>query len=167
VLCLLPEEKSDAYYGASPFISAELHRYVLQCAEHNEELKEKVWKEPTSTVADLIGYCNARCTLFLYFLNGFNIVRRELKDFEPTPGKDWLRPFTTSMLIWSEHTYRQKIGLPSLLPHELDGLKHSTFCNMVVSGTKNPLFEWETHYQLNHSETVSGARLVAGATRSG
>lgn len=156
VLCLVPEERSDLHYGASPYVSGELNQHIHRCAQHHTELKELVWKEPDITTQDLIGYCNVRCATFLYFVNGFNFVRMEFKDFESTPGKDWLRPFTTSMLIYCEDTYRQKIGLPSLLPGKLDGLMHSTFMNMVAAGDKNPLFEWETHYQLVHAEAIRG-----------
>jgi hypothetical protein len=160
VLCLLPEEKSEVYYGESQFISGELHRYIRKCVQHNNELREKIWSLPDSTDADLIKYCNTRCTLFLYFLNGFDLMRIEFDDREPTPDKDWLRPFTTSMLIWSENYYREKIGLPSLLRSDLDGLMHSTFLDIVVSGAKNPLVEWETHYQLIHREVSGTATAV-------
>jgi len=33
---------------------------------------------------------------------------------------------------------------------------HSTFMDMVVNGEKNPLFEWETHFRLNHAEVIRG-----------
>jgi hypothetical protein len=85
-----------------------------------------------------------------------------LDDRDPSPDKDWLRPFTTSMLIWSENFYRQKIGLPSLLRCDLDGPMHSTFLDIVVSGAKNPLFEWEKHYKLIHRE-VSGTAVRAAS----
>ena len=45
--------------------------------------------------------------------------------------------------LLDEDQVREKIGLESLLPDRLDGLKHSTFMNMVVNGYKNPYFEWE------------------------
>jgi hypothetical protein len=68
------------------------------------------------------------------------------------PSKDWLRPLVTSLLIFSEDTYRREIGLPSLLPGPTDGLMHSTFVNMVLRGDKNPLLEWETDYKRAYSE---------------
>ena len=51
-----------------------------------------------------------------------------------------------SMLIWQEDTIRNNIGLSSLLPNTMDGLKHSTFINLVVNGYKNPFYEWEKHW---------------------
>lgn len=47
------------------------------------------------------------------------------------------------MLIWHEDQIREKIGLQRLLPDAMDGLKHSTFMNIVVNGHKNPFYEWE------------------------
>ena len=44
---------------------------------------------------------------------------------------------------WEEDLTRERIGLPSLLPNEFDGLMHSTFMNFVVNGHKNPYYEWE------------------------
>ena len=74
-----------------------------------------------------------------------NFVRCEMKD-EDT-AKDWLRPFVKSMLIWEEDGYRREIGLPSLLPDGLDGLRHSTFMNMVTNGHQNPFYEWEKEWK--------------------
>ena len=165
VLCLVPEERPDLDYGTSPYISGTLSHYIHRCAQYHTELKELVWKEPNITTEGLIGYCRFRCATLLYFLNGFNLVRMEFKDFKSTPGKDWLRPFTTSMLISCEDYYRQKLGLPSLLRNELDGLMHSTFMNSVTHGNKNPLFEWEAHYQLVHAEAIHGLGLDSPARR--
>lgn len=51
-----------------------------------------------------------------------------------------------SMLIWHEDQMRNKIGLPSLLPGDLDSLKHGTFMNLVINGHKNPFYEWEKNW---------------------
>jgi hypothetical protein len=156
VLGLVPDEKPDLHFADCPYISGELNQHIVRCAEHNVELKELLWKQPDLTARDLTGFCNVRCARYLYFLNGYEIVRRlEFKDFEPTPNKDWLRPLVTSALIWCEDTYRQKIGLPSLLP-TFEGLLHSTFLDSVTSGQSNPLFEWETRCERVHAEAIRG-----------
>jgi hypothetical protein len=129
-----------------------LHRHIAACSQYHDELKELQWKSPDISDEALIGYCNFLCAAYLYFFNGFNIIRMDMKDFESAKGRDWLRPFLTSMLIWSEETYRQKIGLLRLLPHDLDALRHSTFMQMVRDGHNNPLFEWKSHYGLVHSQ---------------
>ena len=141
VLCLTEEEKIGASYSDCPYISGQLHSHIEKAVKHVDELRELKWKYPEITNSDLISFCNSRCLLQLYYLNGFNYVRSEFDDFDKE--KDWLQPFLTSMMIWDEDQIRDKIGLESLLPNSLDGLKHSTFMNMVVNGYKTPSFEWE------------------------
>ncbi|WP_415894564.1 hypothetical protein ACMXYQ_08960 [Neptuniibacter sp. PT34_22] len=141
VLCLKESEKEEAFYSDCPYISGELHKHIQSVTEHNDELGELKWKYPEVTNDELVSFCNSRCALHLYYLNGMNLVRSEYKDLDTE--KDWLQPFTKSMLIWEEDQIRNKIGLPSLLPDSMDGLKHSTFMNMVTNGHKNPYYEWE------------------------
>jgi hypothetical protein len=162
VLCLLPDEKLDLHFTKSPYISGKLNTHILRCAQHNTELKELLWREPDRTPQSLTTYCNVGCAKFAYFLNGYDILRRfEFNDFEPTPDKDWLRPFVTSMLIFCENFYRGRIGLPSLLPGPLDSLIHGSFMARVVNGDKNPLFEWETQNQLVHAKAIRGLMTMS------
>jgi hypothetical protein len=89
VLCLLPEERSDLHFAESPYISGELNKHIFSCAQHNAELKELLWREPDRTPQSLTVYSNVRCARSLYFLNGYDILRRlGFKDFEHAPGKD-------------------------------------------------------------------------------
>ena len=141
VLCLTEEEKREAFYSDCPYISGALHKHIGKAVKHIEELRELKWKHPDISNVDLVSFCNSRCVLHLYYLNGFNYVRSEFDDFDK--AKDWLRPFIKSMLIWHEDQIREKIGLQTLLPDGMDGLKHSTFMNIVVNGHKNPFYEWE------------------------
>jgi len=141
VLCLKEEEKKEAFYSDCPYISGELYRHIQKLSEHNEELKKLKWKNNDLSTDELVYFCNARSALHLYYVNGMNMVRSELKDLDT--GKDWLRPFIRSMLIWEEDIYRGKVELPSLLPDSLDALRHSTFMNMVTNGYENPHYEWE------------------------
>lgn len=141
ILCLTEEEKAEAAYADSPYISGELHNHIDKVIPHNNELGELKWKHPDITNEELVSFCNTRCVLYLYYLNGVNYVRGEFDDMDKE--KDWLRPFIKSMLIWEEDQVRGKIALPSLLPDSLDALRHSTFMNFVVDGHKNPFYEWE------------------------
>ena len=142
VLCLTEEEKQVGFYADCPYISGELCRHIDKTVEHVEQLRELKWKHPDISNSELISFCNSRCVVYLYYLNGFNLVRGEFDDIDS--DKDWLQPFVKSMLIWEEDLLRGKIGMKSLLPGDLDGLKHSTFFNAVVNGHKNPFFVWET-----------------------
>jgi hypothetical protein len=144
VLCLTEEEKGAAFYSDCPYVSGQMHHHIDKAVNHVEELGELKWKRPDTTNSELVSFCNSRCVLYLYYLNGFNYVRGEFDDLDKQ--KDWLRPFLESMLIWHEAQIREKMGLPSLLPNSLDGLKHSTFVNLVVNGHKNPYFAWEKNW---------------------
>jgi hypothetical protein len=141
VLCLTEEEKRNAYYSDSPYISGVLYRHIDKMVEHHGGLREFKWKHPDLSSDELISFCNSRCLVLLYYLNGFNCVRIEFDDLDN--DKDWLRPFITSMLIWEEDQVRSMLGLGSLLPGPMDALNHSIFVNMVVAGHRNPYFEWE------------------------
>jgi hypothetical protein len=157
VLCLKETEKADTFYGHSPYITGKLHYRIRDCVPHNEELKYLVWQHPETVDEALIEFANLKCCQYFYFLNGFNLVRSDFKDLN-TGGRDWLRPFTTSMLIWSENSYREHLKMQSLLPGSLiESLQHSTFMNIVSKGTPDPLYDWETHYKLSHAAAVAGA----------
>jgi hypothetical protein len=156
VLCLKETERADTFYGHSPYITGKLHYRIRDAVPHNEELKYFVWQQPEAGDEELISFANLKCCQYLYYLNSFNLVRSEFRDIK-TGGRDWLRPFTTSMLIFCENSYRGTLHLPTLMPGDLDALKHSTFMNMVANGVTDPLFEWETHYKLSHPANVAGA----------
>ena len=144
VLCLTEEEKDEDIYSDCPYISGELYKHIDKAVKHIDELGELKWKYPSISNEELVSFCNTKCVLHLYYVNGFNYVRGEFDDFDKE--KDWLRPFIKSMLIWEEDQIRNKIGLPSLLPGSLYGLKHSTFMNIVINGHKNPYYEWEKNW---------------------
>lgn len=141
VLCLTEEEKQAAFYADTPFISGTLYRDVERMVEHHDTLRELKWKHPELSREELVSFCNSRCLLLLYYINGFNYVRAEFDDLDA--DRDWLRPFMTSMLIWEEERARSKLGMESLSPDPMHALKHSVFMNLVVAGHKNPYFEWK------------------------
>jgi len=144
VLCLTEAEKDEGPFSDCPYISGELHKHIDKAVKHIDELGKLKWKHTDISIEDLVSYCNTKSLLHLYYVNGFNYVRVEFDDIDKE--KDWLTPFIKSMLIWEEDQIRNKIGLPRLLPDNLDGLKHSTFMNMVVNGHKNPYYEWEKNW---------------------
>lgn len=144
VLCLTEDEMRDSDYADCPFISGELYHHISDASDHLAELKELKWKYGDIDDRELISFCNSRCVVLLYYINGLNYVRCESGDFDST--KDWLKPFMKSMLIVSEDNIRSKIGLKSLLNDSLDNLKHSSFLNIVLNGSRNPYFEWDTKW---------------------
>ena len=141
VLCLKEVEKAAWEYSDCPYISGELYKHIQKLSEYNEELKKLKWKTEGISDEELILTCNFKSALYIFYMNGMNYVRCELKDMDTK--KDWLHPFAKSMLIWQEDFYRGEIGLTSLLPDSFDAIRHSTFMNMVKNGHENPFYEWE------------------------
>lgn len=144
VLCLTEEEKAQGFYRNCSYISGQLHYDIDKAVNHVEALRELKGQLPNLTNEELVSFCNLQCAIYLYHLNGLNYVRVERNDTDEQ--SDWLRPFIESMMIWHEDMIREKMGLPSLLPNELDGFKHSTFMNGVVNGYKKPYYEWKKHF---------------------
>jgi hypothetical protein len=145
VLCLTEQEKRDAFYADCPYISGELYKHIQKFVDHNDDLKECKSLVATASDEDLIAFCNARCAVFLLYMNGMNHLRAEFNDRHDE--KDWLRPFVQSMLVWEEYRARTKIGLPDLVPSDLEALKHSAFMNLVMGGAQNPYYEWQKAFE--------------------
>ena len=145
LVVLLRDPVND--WNRSRYISGELHNHIRSCTPHCKELAEEVWRNPSSSDADLHNYAQQRSIYYNYVLNGINQLRYDFDDFAGGKDRDWLKPFSKSMMIWHEDTYRSKIGLPTLFDDKiLRALPHSTFFNLVHDGVRNPLFEWETTY---------------------
>jgi hypothetical protein len=138
------ENNANNNIYSSSFISGQLHLHIRKLSEHIDELKELIWKDPDITDSELIEFCNIRRLLLLFYVNGINLVRCDLGDFDEE--KDWFQPFIKSMLIWRESTFREEANLPAQLKEKLDGLKYSSFLNMVENGHKNPFFEWQKEW---------------------
>jgi hypothetical protein len=152
VLSLTPQEKAETF-GDDRYISGELSRYIRQAADFNEDVARIIWEHPECTDDELITLADVRCAVFLYYLNGWNLVRVATKiDPAHSADKDWFRPFVTSMLISSEHNARKKLGLPSLFIDDIAPLRHASFMSGVANGQANPLFEWEHSYRRKHRE---------------
>lgn len=138
VLCLTEEEKADAFYAANPYISGELHHRIDDAAEHVEELARYKW-ESEATGQDLIDFCNERCAIYLYYMNGFNIARRDLGD---KTDPDWFRPLVEAQLVYEENTIRDKMGLPLTVRDMIEALAYSAMFNKAADGAVNPFYEW-------------------------
>ena len=111
-----------------------------------------IWQYPEATDEEVHATLNAEAVLCLYHLNGLNIVRGEFEPRDLEDPKDWFNPFIKSAMIFAEDCHRGNLHLPRLCPNDLLPLQHSTFMNIVENGHQQPLFEWERHYDLVHSE---------------
>ena len=153
VLGLKREEKPDLkkQLGAMSYVSGELHRHIRYCSQYNSDLARVIQQNKDATDDMLVSWANARSCASLYVMNCINVVRADVGDFPSGHQRDWFQPFVQSMLIWKEDEYRNKIGLPTILP---DGLAacHSTFLTCVLEGVRDPLSYWETAYGLKHGD---------------
>jgi hypothetical protein len=150
-IVLLKSEPPDGLQ--SPYVSGDLYKHIAACAPHNEELAEEIWRQSDTSAEELLEYARVRSIVFLYFMNGMNILRSEFDDVVQPDNKDWYRPFVKSMMIVSEDHYRSKINLPTLLEDKiLRALPYSTFMKIVQNGMRNPLFDWEQAFG-EHAKT--------------
>jgi len=141
VLCLTESEKNSSAFKDSSGISGELHQHIRKLAEHHVEIKSLAQKDDSLSDEELLAFCRIKTVISMFYMNGMNIVRCEMKDM--IKEGDWLRPFISSMLIWEEDNNRKHIGLPCLLATEEDAQRHASFLNYVTKGSTNPLFAWE------------------------
>lgn len=138
VLCLTEDEKQDAFYSENPYISGELHNHISNAAELVEEVARFKW-ETEVDAQDLVDFCNARCAVYLYFMNAFNMARMELGD---KTDPDWFRPLVEAQLVYAENSIRDKIGLQLLTADMIEAMAYSAMWNMVENGEIAPFYEW-------------------------
>jgi hypothetical protein len=152
-----------------PGVTGELKPHVSTLAKTDKDLKELVFElSPHATEADL-----RDSILFRYWraandLNVWNAVRMVLGDCHPDGVKDWFHPFVASACAWEEHLFRQQLGLADVIAEQdsygtIAALKHSTFMNFVLDGSRYPTFEWEEHYK-KPSESDGFERLGAAVS---
>lgn len=141
VLCLTEKEKETSFFRNSTRISAGLYRQIKSLSQYNGELRALSQGVEVLSNEDVLTFCRTKAAISMFYMNGMNIVRYELKDM--VKERDWLRPFIESMLIWEEDKCRESIGLPSLLIDKDEAHKHSTFLQFVTSGSADPYVAWE------------------------
>ena len=140
VLCLTANEKNKSFYKNSPYISGNLHTHIKSLVIHNNEINELNLKNELLSDEDLLAFCRTKAAISMFYMNGINIVRYEVKD--TVKENDWLRPFIESMLICEEDICRKNIELPTLLENEDDAQRHSHFLQYVSNGSQNPYEAW-------------------------
>ncbi|KAA3595863.1 MAG: hypothetical protein D8M57_17465 [Candidatus Scalindua sp. AMX11] len=121
-------------------ISGELNEYLDTAIEKDQDLMRSRSETPNTITNDhILGYLYSRWS---FFYEVHNAMRIQLGDCSENSDDDWVRPFIESQLIWSEHEWREKLGLPPLVD-PLDAVQHSLFLNIVLSGSHNPYLEWK------------------------
>ncbi len=151
VLCLTAEEKEkNSLYRTMKLVSADLRNYVYSCVNGNDELDKYIKYHTDLQEDELIDAVHKRCDEYLYYANGFDIVRRHI---EAVKERDWFVPFVLSSMVVSESNYRNHIGLPPIAT-AIDTSFHSAFTEFVRNGEEDPLLSWERRYGKLHAASV-------------
>lgn len=160
ILLRSPVNTSDTRY-----VSGELHNYLRSCAPHCKEIAEELWRSPGQSDEELYEYVRQRSIYYNFVLNGINQLRYDFDDFAGGADRDWLRPFSLSMMIWHEQLYRSNIGLPTLFEDKVaKAIPHSDFFTLVHNGERNPLFEWESKWGSHTKACWEPVRLSEGGS---
>lgn len=140
-LALTEEEKAVMPYSANPYISGQLHHHIIDAVPFDEELKDRRTENPDGDAADLVDFANSRGAVMLYFLNGLNIIRRSMGDSDD--DHDWFQPMFEAQLVHEEYTFREQLGLPTLIPGNVDANVYGAFLAFVFDAKiTNPLLDW-------------------------
>jgi hypothetical protein len=57
-------------------------------------------------------------------------------------ARDWYHPFIEAQLVGEEAQIRDRLGLPPLLPGDVDGLAYFMFFDTVLAGEPDPFRAW-------------------------
>lgn len=121
-------------------ISGDLNEHLDTAIRKDADLMRSRRETPDTITNDqILGYLYSRWS---FFYDIHNAMRIQLGDYCQEPENDWARPFVESQLIWSEHEWREKLGLSPLMD-PLEAVQHSFFLSIVLSGSPNPYLEWK------------------------
>lgn len=155
VLTLKPNELEEMY--VSPYISGQLHTRIRDTAKYDDWIASVCARpEPSGDDEMLYDAVQGQTVVNLYWLNGFNLLRAKYEPWSLEHKPNWFTLFCQSMLVWSEHSHREKLGMRPLCS-TLFALEHSTFATFVRNGEREPLAAWETYYRRTH-DAAEGAR---------
>lgn len=135
-------EKIEMPWADNPYISGTIHQHVVEASEFCDEVQRHKDDLADATAEDLIAFANTRGAVNLYYANGLNMLRIDMGDQEEP---DWFRAFVEAMLVWEEDTYREKLGLPSLIGGT-GGVVYSAFFNYVIGGEPRPFERFRTEF---------------------
>jgi len=129
-------------------LSGELKEHLLKISQVNKTQKEYFYAFSEELDFDFIwSDILFRYRLRMSEMNVFSAMRILFNDTHPVKEKDWMQPFFAAMCIFSESTYRNEIGLPSLFSQTpLATLQYSVFLNMVINGEKYPDLSWREKF---------------------
>jgi hypothetical protein len=129
-------------------ISGELKEHLLKIIQVNKAHKEYFYGFSEELNFDFVwSDVLFRYRLRMSEMNVFSAMRVLFDDINKVREKDWMQPFFAAMCIFSESTYRDEIGLPSLFSQTpLATLQYSVFLNMVINGEKYPDLSWREKF---------------------
>jgi hypothetical protein len=138
----------------TPFqgLSGELRPHIPALKDSDKNLSEFFYglDNPVSSLDDMWDAVLMRYWVMNLYVNAYNNARVALKDYHSDKTKDWLRPCYISLCIWQEDTYRQGLGLPSVIPSDnpqLRALGHSVWINLAQAGHEHLRLAWDNAWE--------------------
>jgi hypothetical protein len=127
-------------------ISGELKQYISEFVQERIDSNEYDW-EFDSAPSENEAYVMVWMTYWkaTFYQDILNENRIHLKDYDIKLERDWHSPLYYSLCAFWESEFRRKHGLPELISG-MDAIKYSTLADFVQQGHKDPLEEWEEHY---------------------
>jgi hypothetical protein len=139
---VLDKDEQRQEFLETPYLSGALKPRIAELVRSIDGLKEALDAAQALDAAfSPVDLCSYHQALNLMWANSLNVVRIALGDHDP--AQDWFQPFVLSQLIACEDRYRQQLKMPSLLPHEYDGIVYGGFFKHVLDGAGNPYVTWQ------------------------
>ncbi|MDH6250199.1 hypothetical protein M2129_002209 [Polynucleobacter sphagniphilus] len=133
-------------------ITGEMKGKILEIIKVNEDLQREFHKLGADVnYVTAWDYSLMRYRMFWAYSRVLSGMRYYLKDANPNSENDWYFPFFRSLCAYYENTYRDELGMPSVLDpdRELANKKagwYLTYLNFVLSDKQYPDLEWEKFY---------------------
>jgi hypothetical protein len=138
----------------TPFkeLSGELKQYIPELAKNDKELEAFFYGLDVTPITfdDMFDAVLMRYWVLHLYMSAFNRLRFSFDDYHSDNKKDWFRASYYSFCIWHENTYRQELGLPSLIQGDSSDLKsimYSTWINRAQEGHKELRLAWEKSWE--------------------
>ena len=122
----------------SKMLSGEIEVKIVELFAVSEGLQKTFPHiEPNSAEFDVLkNEIIQRYLLLHFYMSAYNTVRFCLNDFNDDLKKDWFRTCYVSLCIWHEDTFRNQLGLPSLVANPLKVIAYSGWLSVV---NENPI----------------------------
>jgi hypothetical protein len=144
-------DKNVTGFVGTQGVTGKLHAHIDEIFRADEELRdmsglplaEVDWQAANDSAVILMWKT--------YWISSvFNVARIALGDTTADDARDWYKPFFHASCVSAEHFARQKVGMPSAIGDDRDGmiaLAYHTFMEFALGDDQYPLRAWRDHYR--------------------